>query len=78
VQKVKLQFNEPQKLKPPENPTLIYAVFKERKKGKKFREIFDLYQNNKLPGFNGSASQFQSEDALERYYRKYSPSKTAT
>ena len=60
------------KRKPPENPELIYAIFKARKKHT-FRRIFEMLSNGKLPSYSGSPNQFKSEDALERYYNKYKP-----
>lgn len=63
----------PTKKKLPENPRLIYAVFKSRLKGLTYREVFNLYQQQKLPGYNGIPSQFKDEESLERYYQKYKP-----
>lgn len=57
----------------PESPKLIYAVFKARKKGLSFPELFRLYSSGKLPYFRGSTNQFKDEESLERYYDKYKP-----
>jgi hypothetical protein len=62
------------KRKPPVNDTLIYAIFKARKK-LTFAEIFELYSVGRLPLYKGSSDQFKSEDSLERYYDKYKPGK---
>lgn len=62
----------PTKRKPPENPSLIYAVFKARKH-LTFPEIFHLYENGVLPMYSGSKNQFSTVEALERYYDKYKP-----
>lgn len=63
------------KSKSPQNPELIYAIFKARTRdGLKFSQIFNLYENGKLPGYTGkNTRQYKSEDSLERYYRKYKP-----
>ena len=62
------------KSKSPENPELIYAVFKARAKGLTFTEIFKMYQHGKLKGYKSTnTTQYSNEDSLERYYRKYMP-----
>ncbi len=63
------------KSKSPQNPELIYAIFKARSKNIKFSEIFKTYQNGKLYEGQQNSNQFNSEDSLERYYRKYKPHK---
>ncbi|HVW99797.1 MAG TPA: hypothetical protein VHA52_05115, partial [Candidatus Babeliaceae bacterium] len=56
----------------PENPELIYAVFKARMKGDTFRTIFRKYQDGTLIGYKDVPSnQYKSEDSLESYYRKH-------
>lgn len=58
----------------PDNTQLIYAIFKARKKGKKFSEIFTLYQDGQLDQYHEkSKTQYKSSDDLERYYNKYKP-----
>ena len=64
----------PTKRKPPENPKLLYAVFKERQRGHTFAEIFERYQTGKLQDYTGSTVQHSSEDSLEAYYHKFAPS----
>ena len=59
--------------KSPDNPDLIFAIFKARLINNKFSDIFSAYENRKLAGFSGSHSQFKNEESLERYYRKYAP-----
>ncbi|MFZ2512826.1 MAG: hypothetical protein WAW63_00015 [Candidatus Saccharimonadales bacterium] len=54
-------------------PDLTFAIFKQQRLGKTFREIFAMYQEGVLPGYSGANSQFSSEDDLERYYRAYQP-----
>ncbi len=60
------------------NPSLVYAIYKQRLlngKGKRlsFEEIFISYQSETLPDYSGSTTQFKSSDSLERYYHKYMP-----
>ena len=60
------------KNKPPENTQLLYAIFKARKRYT-FNETYIMYKNKSLPYYLGKGtSQFNSEESLERYYRKYS------
>lgn len=61
------------KNKSPQNPELIYAIFKARSKNIKFSEIFKTYQNGKLYKRQPNTVQFNNDDSLERYYRKYQP-----
>jgi hypothetical protein len=61
----------PTKRKPPENPSLLYTMFKARRRGETFGKIFEQYSTGKLPGYSGSTTQFTSEDSLERYYQRY-------
>jgi hypothetical protein len=62
------------KSKSPENPSLIYAVFKARANGLTFTEIFRQYQDGVLKLYSGTnTNQYSSKDSLERYYRKYMP-----
>jgi hypothetical protein len=61
------------KSKSPENPQLIYAVFKARAAGLTFTKIFRQYQDGELLGYKGSTRQYTSKDSVERYYRKYQP-----
>ncbi|OGL22241.1 hypothetical protein A2707_02830 [Candidatus Saccharibacteria bacterium RIFCSPHIGHO2_01_FULL_45_15] len=64
----------PSRNRHPEDPKLIYAVFKARLEGDIFRTIFRQYQDGTLIGYKDVPSnQFKSEDSLERYYRKYIP-----
>lgn len=57
----------------PNYPELIYAVFKARKKKKTYGQIFRDYSDGTLEMYSGNNSVFNSEDSLERYYRKYKP-----
>lgn len=63
----------------PEQPELLYAIFKARQnqKGedkKTFGEIFTEYQEGKLAGYSGNNKQFTDEDVLEDYYHTFYPS----
>ena len=59
------------KRKPPENPSLLYAVFKCRQRRMTFPAVFKLYSTGKLPGYKGSNGQYADADSLERYYNRY-------
>lgn len=64
---------EATKRKPPQNPDLLYAIFKCRQRNMTFPEIYKLYSTGTLPGYSGSANQYGDEELLERYYDKYKP-----
>lgn len=57
----------------PENDKLIYAIFKARKQGQTFTQIYLDYESGNLNGYRGSKTSFDSWDSLARYYRKYKP-----
>lgn len=59
------------KRKPPENPSLLYAVFKCRQRHMTFPAIFKHYSERKLPGYDKAPGQFSDADSLERYFNKY-------
>ena len=60
------------KLKPPDDPELLYAVFKSRVRGHTFPQIFELYQSGKLSSYeNKPTNNFQTEFDLKKYYSKY-------
>lgn len=61
------------KRKPPENPGLIYAITRCRRKHMTFPHIFELYRTAQLPNYKGSSTQFTDALSLERYYDKYKP-----
>jgi len=65
--------NEERRKRTPENPELIYAVFKARLRGMTYPQIFRLYSEGGLKDYSGSQSQFSHEESLERYYKKYEP-----
>lgn len=65
---------KPGRRRAPDNTQLIYAIFKARIRGLKFREIFKLYENGILPYYEGKSNiQYKDEDSLESYYQKYKP-----
>ncbi|USN96468.1 MAG: hypothetical protein H6797_05390 [Candidatus Nomurabacteria bacterium] len=57
----------------PEQPALIYSIFTQRRQGKHWGEIFKMYQNGTLPGYEGSASQYTHQKSLEAHYNRYRP-----
>lgn len=61
------------KRKPVENDKLVYAIFKAKIKGDRFSRTFRNYQKGSLEGCSGSSSQYQTEESLERYYKKHKP-----
>lgn len=63
------------KRKPAQNQQLIYAIFKARKQGQPFRQIFELYSHQALPGYLGKKPIYSTKEALAAYFHKYDPSK---
>ena len=55
-----------------ERPELIYAIYKQRLQKKKWREIYSLYEQGTLPGYDGSR-EITGEENLADMYRKYKP-----
>lgn len=55
-----------------ENPELVYAIYKARKRGNTFRKIFEDYQNGVLDCYSREPTLYYQE-ALERFYQKYKP-----
>lgn len=66
------------KLRGPEKPELLYAIFRARKRKEPFRRIFEKYQSGRLEGYLGKkvpTNQFTTPKDLENYYWKfYKPS----
>ena len=56
-----------------ENSRLIYAIFKARKNGHTFTQIYWDYFYERLVGYTGSGKILGDADSLARYYRKYKP-----
>lgn len=61
------------KNKLPEYNELLYAIFKARRKGTSFGEIFSLYSAKKLPYYSKLVSSIDSEQKLKDYYYKFGP-----
>jgi hypothetical protein len=61
------------KLKPPEYPELLYAIYRALSRGCTFHEINTLYQSSSLPLFNGKPTNkfLNAEDLSGYYYRFY-------
>jgi hypothetical protein len=64
---------KPTKRKPPEQPHLIYAIFKCRKHAQTFNRIFEQYSAGELPGYTGSAKDYIDVKKLEEWYNKFKP-----
>lgn len=54
----------------PEQPDLVYAVFKALKEHTD-KEVFELYRSGKLPGYEGSGTQYDTYADLMHYYNRY-------
>lgn len=62
------------KNKVPEEPELIYPIFRARQGNLTFPQIFNLYQHATLPHYeNGTTNLFSSSKDLEKYYDKFKP-----
>lgn len=60
------------KIKAPENPELLYAIFKARVRGHTFPQIFAMYRDGNLPSYeNKPTNNFETEFDLKKYYTKY-------
>ena len=65
---------KPTKRKPPENPQLIYAIFKAKKSGLTRKQIFNKYKSGELDYYRHKPSiQFDNEYSLDDYYLNYQP-----
>lgn len=60
------------KKKPPEKTDLLYAIFKARKRGLTFGDIFFLYEKRKLPGYT-KAPAYTSLESFEYFYNTHKP-----
>lgn len=67
----------PTRRRPPDDTDLIYAIFKARKKGLTFKQVFQHYQDGSLEYYlDKPRNQFASEDALQAYFYKYRPNQS--
>ncbi len=58
-----------QRVKPPENPSLIYAIYSYLRNGNTMKDIYRLYENNDLKNYTGNNKL--SEEEFKRYYNKF-------
>lgn len=58
-----------------EKPELIYAIFRARRKGNTFTEIFHMYKERSLQNYDGPNKQFKDVEELTWYYSRRSPDK---
>jgi hypothetical protein len=60
------------KLKSPDDPELLYAIFKARVRGHTFPQIFDMYRSGTLLSYeNKPTNNFSTEFDIKKYYSKY-------
>ncbi|HTB48895.1 MAG TPA: hypothetical protein VK712_02320 [Verrucomicrobiae bacterium] len=60
------------KLKSPDDPELLYAIFKARVRGHTFPQIFDMYRAGTLPSYeNKPTNNYLTEFELKKYYSRY-------
>ena len=60
------------KLKSPDDPELLYAIFKARVRGKSFPQIFDMYRAGTLPSYEDKpTNNFATEFDIKKYYSRY-------
>jgi hypothetical protein len=58
----------------PDETQLVYAIFKGRRQGLTYKEIFTLYKAVSLPYYDSEATgYFLTQEDMERYYQKYRP-----
>lgn len=62
----------PERTKPPENYALIYAIFRARKKGLSYGEIYSQYEASALPLYKGSKS-IKTLEKFRQYYNQHKP-----
>jgi hypothetical protein len=70
IQKNKIKINiKKSKIKPPEDPELLYAVFKSRIRGLTFPQIFDLYKIGELAYYKDKPrNNYETDFELRKYY----------
>lgn len=64
---------EERRYRPPENPALVYKVFRLKESGLKRSGIYDLYRSQKLLDEPYNADQFLTPKELIDYCRPYFP-----
>ena len=55
-----------------DRPDLIYSIYKQRLKGLSFKQIYGLYEVDRLPGYKGARS-ITGEESLARTYWRFKP-----
>ena len=71
--KSKLSKGKLKRNRTPENDKLIYAIFKARKQGQTFTQIYLDYESGNLNGYTGNGATLGSSDELAHYYRRHEP-----
>jgi hypothetical protein len=70
----KLGALKPTKNKPNEDPELVYAIFRARRRGLTFPQIFLQYQKGELELYKDKpTNNFSSDKSLEAYYNRLKP-----
>ena len=65
-------FTKQPKIKPPDDPELVYAIFKARVRGHTFPQIFGMYRKGTLPSYeNKPTNKFSTEFDIKKYYSRY-------
>lgn len=63
--------NSVRKWKEPENAQLLYAIYKCRRNGDTFQQVFTKYEQGMLPSWAGKPTQFKDQETMERNYRRH-------
>jgi hypothetical protein len=63
--------NKQPKRSSPENTQLLYAIFKARKQGKTFTEIYQLYSNRTLEYYVGKKPTHTTIKSFQNYYYRH-------
>jgi hypothetical protein len=70
-----MRYGKEVRKRPPDNPQLIYAIFKQRQKSPpvSFGKITKMYKEGKLPNYNGGIKKSTTIQNLTREYNRYKP-----
>jgi len=68
---------KPIRQRKPDDPALIYAIFKQRRKAPQisFGAITKMYKDGELPNYNGRIKKTMTTQNLTREYNRYNPEK---
>ena len=58
-----------QRIRTPDNPALIYAIYRQLRQGQDLKTIYKLYEKCELPEYTGSYGM--TEEEMKRYYKRY-------